>query len=84
MGVKLYQASLEVQLHQFHLSDCPEFQWKRCNKVIDGNTALRAEYKFKQYKIDFSQENLDILLTKYWNDVESWGGEVNLEELTIP
>ena len=54
------------------------------NKVIDGNTALRAEYIFKQYKIDFSQENLDILLAKYWNDVESWGGEVNLEELTIP
>ena len=26
LGVKLYQASLEVQLHQFHLSDCPEFQ----------------------------------------------------------
>lgn len=24
--VKLYQASLEVQLHQFHLFDCPEFQ----------------------------------------------------------
>lgn len=54
------------------------------NKVIDGNTALRAEYIFKQYKIDFSQENLDILLAKYWNDIESWGGGVNLEELTIP
>ena len=26
LGVKLYQASLEVQLYQFHLSDCPEFQ----------------------------------------------------------
>ena len=26
LGVKLYQASLEVQLHQFNLSDCHEFQ----------------------------------------------------------
>lgn len=53
------------------------------NKVIDGNPALRAEYIFKQYKINFSQENLDILLAKYWNDVESWNGEVNLNELII-
>jgi tRNA(His) guanylyltransferase len=53
------------------------------NKVIDGNTALRAEYIFKQYKIDFSQENLDILLAKYWNDVESWDSRVNLNELVI-
>lgn len=53
------------------------------NKVIDGNPALRAEYIFKQHKIDFSQENLDILLAKYWTDVESWGGQINLNEITI-
>lgn len=52
-------------------------------KVINGNPTLRAEYIFKQYKIDFSQENLDILLAKYWNNVESWDGPVNLVELTI-
>lgn len=53
------------------------------NKVINGNPSLRTEYVFKQYKIDFSQENLDILLAKYWNDVESWDGSVDLDELTI-
>lgn len=53
------------------------------NKVIDGNPALRAEYVFKQYKIDFSQDNLDILLAKYWNDIESWGGQVYLDEIII-
>lgn len=53
------------------------------NKVIDGNPALRAEYIFKEHKIDFSQENLDILLAKYWTDVESWGGQINLNEITI-
>lgn len=53
------------------------------NKVIDGHVASRAEYIFKQHKVDFSQENLDILLAKYWNDVESWGGRVDLDELVI-
>lgn len=53
------------------------------NKVINGNLTLRTEYVFKQYKIDFSHENLDILLGKYWNDDESWNGPVNLHELVV-
>lgn len=53
------------------------------DKIIDGNLASRAEYIFKQYKIGFSQENLNILLAKYWDDIESWGGKVDLDSLVI-
>lgn len=53
------------------------------NKVIGENVVSRSEYVFKQYKIDFSQENLDILLAKYWNDFDSWNGKIILDELFV-
>lgn len=53
------------------------------DKVIGGTTVPRAEYVFKQYKIDFSHQNLDILLAKYWNDMDSWNGKIVLNELQV-
>lgn len=56
-------------------------------KVIEGNTVLRSEYVFKQHKINFTQENLNILMNKYWNisndlnNLEDWNEIVNLDNL---
>lgn len=37
-------------------------------KEVDGQKILRSEYIFKQFKINFSESNLNLLLSKYWND----------------
>ena len=48
-------------------------------KEINGNKALRSEYVFKQFKINFSQDNLNMLLDKYWNNID---GKIELDNLT--
>lgn len=40
------------------------------NKQIDNNTVIRSEYIFKQFKINYSKENLNMLLNKYWDNME--------------
>jgi len=44
-----------------------------CKKILrekeyEGTKFLRSEYVFKQFKINFSQDNLNMLLNKYWID----------------
>lgn len=36
-------------------------------KEINGQKVLRTEYVFKEFKIFFSQENLNMIMNKYWN-----------------
>ena len=47
-------------------------------KVIGGSVAMRAEYIFKTFKIDFSEENLNLLLEKYWNEQNN---TLNLDDI---
>jgi tRNA(His) guanylyltransferase len=39
-------------------------------KEIGENNVLRSEYVFKQFKINFSDINLNMLLNKYWEDLD--------------
>lgn len=36
-------------------------------KTINGNNCIRTEFIFTQFEINFSEDNLNILLEKYWN-----------------
>ena len=36
-------------------------------KIINGNNCIRTEFIFTQFEINFSEDNLNILLDKYWN-----------------
>ena len=60
------------------ISDVPTFvkHGIYCKKIlveknINGIVCSRAEYVFKQFKINFSQENLDMLINKYWDNNEN-------------
>jgi len=45
-------------------------------KEINGLFVLRTNYVFKEMKINFSQDNLDLLLSKYWNSFNKDSGEI--------
>ena len=54
------------------------------NKQIRGVNVNRSEYVFKQYRVHFTTDNLNILLSKYWNNNDDWGGPVYLNNLHVP
>jgi len=37
-------------------------------KTINNNKVMRVEYVFKQFKINFSNDNLNMILNKYWEN----------------
>ena len=39
----------------------------KIEKIINGNKCLRTEFIFTQFEINYSDDNLNILLDKYWN-----------------
>jgi hypothetical protein len=41
---------------------------KLVEKEINGCEVLRSEYVCKQFKINFSDDNLNMLISKYWTD----------------
>jgi hypothetical protein len=49
-------------------------------KIFGGKIVMKSEYVFKQFKINFSPENLEMLLNKYWDNDD---GQVLLNELTL-
>lgn len=46
------------------------------HKEINGLSVLRADYVFKEMKINFSQDNLNMMLSKYWNSFNEDSGEI--------
>lgn len=51
-------------------------------KEINGHKCLRTEYVFKQFKINFSLQNLNMLLSKYWSGMGTENDKVGDETIT--
>ncbi len=51
---------------------------KAIGEPSNENKVLRSEYVFKQFKINFSTDNLNMLLNKYWDNLDN---KIILEEL---
>lgn len=49
-------------------------------KEIGGNKVLRSEYICKQLKINFSDDNLNILIDKYWSNTND---RLDIDNLTL-
>lgn len=49
-------------------------------KEIGENKVFRGEYVFKQFKINFSQDNLNMLLNKYWDNLNNSFDPILLNE----
>lgn len=45
-------------------------------KEINGQTVLRSDYVLKELKINFSQDNLNLIFSKYWNLLNTDSGEI--------
>jgi tRNA(His) 5'-end guanylyltransferase len=60
-------------------------------KEINHNDVLRTKYVFKELKINFSSDNLNLLFAKYWNTIDNdgiitefdLGTELNLDTLSL-
>lgn len=51
-----------------------EFNGVKCN---------RSSYEFKNFIIDFSEENINMLVNKYWEDNDTYGESINIDTLTL-
>lgn len=49
-------------------------------KEIGENKVLRSEYICKQFKIDFSDENLNMLIDKHWTNTDD---KIDIDNLTL-
>jgi tRNA(His) guanylyltransferase len=45
-------------------------------KEINGLTVLKSYYVLKELKINFSQDNLNLMVRKYWNSLNDDSGEI--------
>jgi len=45
-------------------------------KEINGQSVLRSDYVLKELKINFSQDNLNLMVNKYWNSLNADSGEI--------
>jgi tRNA(His) guanylyltransferase len=55
----------------------------KIQKKVGDNVAIRTECAFAQYKINYSEDNLNVLLSKYWDNIDTWGGRIVLDELAL-